>query len=146
MYKGIFILYLVCFGCYLLFTRQPDYFDGEKIPATIHWLKDSASGINIPKAVYKEGNITYAIDARYPLREWKEGDTLTVIYEIAKPSHAAVYRFWGYGITWGELLTSIVLCVALFQVAVAITSNPTPESLVEQLDYKEEKRRRYKEE
>jgi len=137
-------LYLVCFGCYLVFTRQPDYFDGEKVPATIHWMRDSASRMLIPKAVYSDGYKTFSIDARYVLREWKEGDRLTVIYEVGKPVHAAVYRFWGYGITWGELLASIVLCVVLFQVAVAITSNPTPESLVEQLEFKEEKKSRYK--
>jgi hypothetical protein len=56
---------------------------------------------------------------------------------------AKVYNFWGYWITWGELLTSIGLFIALFQVAVAVTKNPTAESLKEQLEYKEEKKKRY---
>lgn len=145
MYKGIFILYLVCFGCYLLFTRQPDCFDGEKTPAAIQWMKDSAAGMVIPKAVYNDGYRRHAIDARYVFREWKNGDKLEVIYDTANPGKAAVYRFWGYWITWGELLGSAILLLALFQVAVAVTQNPTAESLIEQLDHKEEKKRRYME-
>lgn len=143
MYKGIFILYLVCFGCYLLFSRQPDYFDGEKAPATIQWMKDSVSGLAIPQAVYSDGHQTHAIDAHYFLRKWKHGDRTEVIYETANPGKAAVYSFWGYWITGGELLASVVLLLVLFQVAVAVTSNPSPQSLLEQSAYKEEKKRRY---
>lgn len=95
--------------------------------------------------MYHDGYREYAIDARYVLRKWKEGDQLQVIYESGNPAKAAVYRFWGYGISWGELLASIILLLVLFQVAVAVTSNPSPESLVEQLDFKEEKKRKYKE-
>lgn len=143
MFKSIFILYLVCFGCYIVFTRQPDYFDGEKAPAIIHWMKDSASGLRIPKAVFNDGHKEHAIDARYFLREFSEGDRVEVIYEASLPEKAAVYRFWGYWMTWGELIATIVIYILLFQVALSVTKNPTAESLVEQLDFKEEKKRRY---
>lgn len=143
MYKGIFILYLVCFGCYLLFTRQPDFFDGERVPATIHLVKDSASANVIPQAIYHDGYKVYAIDARYVFRTWNEGDQLLVIYETDNPASATVYRLWGYGITWGELLASVVLCIALFQVAVTVTRNPSAESVLEQMETGKEKKRRY---
>jgi len=54
-----------------------------------------------------------------------------------------VYAAWGYWIRWQELLGSIVALLVLFRVAVAITSNPTPEAVIEQMEYKEEKKKRY---
>jgi hypothetical protein len=145
LYKTITILYIACFGCYLFFTRQPDYLDGEKAPAVIKWLPDSAAGRNIPQAVYTDGRKEYAVDARYFLREWKNNDKLEVIYESGRPDKAAVYAFWGYWLTLGELIATVLIYVVLFQIAVAVTRNPTPEALVEQLEFKEEKKRKYKE-
>ncbi len=143
MYKSITILYLICFGCYILFTRQPDYFDGEKAPATIKWLRDSITGHNIPKAVYREAGKEYAVDARYFLREWKQGERTEVIYETEHPEKGAVYAFWGYWMSWGELLTSVLMYLALFQVAISLTKNPTPEALIEQIGEKVDKKRKY---
>lgn len=96
-------------------------------------------------ARYNTGLKNYAIDARYVFREWKEGDKTEIIYETGTPAKAAVYLFWGYWITWGELVGSVVLILALFQVAVALTNNPTPEAVMDQLEIKGEKKRRYKE-
>lgn len=137
------ILYLVCFGCYLLFTRQPDYFDGETAPAIIHWQYDSSAKRAIPKAVFSSGQKNYAIDARYVFREWSEGQTTQVIYETENPSLAKVYAVWGYWISWGEIIGSALLIFVLYQVAISVTSNPTPEALFDQLDVKEEKKRKY---
>ena len=145
LYKTVFILYLVCFGCYLFFTRQPDYLDGEKAPAIIHWMYDSAAKRSIPMAQFNTGLKNYAVDARYIFREWKEGDRTEVIYETGSPAKASVYLFWGYWITWKELIGSVVLILALFQVAVALTNNPTPEAVMDQLEIKKERKRRYKE-
>jgi hypothetical protein len=143
MYKGIVILYLVCFSLYIVYSREPDFIDGEKITGTIHWLQDSIAQEKIPKAVFTVDRKEYAVDARYVLRHLPEGKRLEVIYNPVKPKQAAVYSWWGYMITWGELVGSIVLLVALFQVAVAVTKNPTPESLIEQLEYKEVKKTKY---
>ncbi|MCK9402367.1 MAG: hypothetical protein M0Q26_03120 [Chitinophagaceae bacterium] len=143
MYKSITILYLVCFGAYMVMTRQPDYFDGEKAPAVIKWLPDSAAGTAIPKAVFNNGYKDYAIDARYFLRNWKKNEKTEVIYETDHPEMGAVYTFWGYWLTWSELLATVLIYVALFQIAISVTKNPTAEALVEQLEYKEEKKRKY---
>ena len=143
MYKSITILYLVVFSTYIFFTRQPDYFDGEISTATIHWAKDSISKQPIPKAFFSIGKNYYSVDARYVLRDVYEGKKLFVIYEESQPEKATVYSWWGYWITAGELFGSMVLFIALFQVAVALTKNPTAESLIEQLDYNPEKKRKY---
>lgn len=143
MYKGIFILYLVCFGCYILFTRQPDYFDGEKAPAAIQYVADSATGKMVHIARFSNGYRTYTINADYYFRSLETGDKVTVIYELDHPERAVVYTFWGYWIGLGELIGSVVFLVLSFQVALAITKNPTPESLIEQLDYKDPVKPKY---
>jgi hypothetical protein len=143
MYKGIAFLYFVCFSLYIVYSREPDFFDGEFTPATIHWAKDSASNEVIPKAIFFHGKKSYAVDARYVLRNLPEGKKLEVIYVPSHPEKATVYAFFGYWITWGELAASIVLFIALFQVAVAVTNNPTAEAKLEQSKYKEEKKRKY---
>lgn len=143
MYKSIFILYLVCFGCYLLFTRQPDYFDGVQVPAVITKQLDSLTNKSIFKAVFNTGTKEYSVDPHYLFRSIVEGQQLTVIYETGVPEKGAVYTFWGYWITWGELVMSVILCFLLFQIAVSVTSNPSPESVIEQMEFKEEKKKKY---
>jgi hypothetical protein len=143
MYKGVFILYLICFGCYLLFTRQPDYFDGVKVPALIVKQLDSSSGKQVLKAVFNTGTKEFSVEPHYVFRNIEEGQSRTVIYETGTPEKGAIYTFWGYWITWGELVMSVILCFLLFQIAVSVTNNPSQESLIEQMEFKEEKKKKY---
>ena len=126
-----------------MFTRQPDYFDGEKAPATIQNVYDSVAKHNIPVAVYQAGGTWHQTDARYFLRPIKLGQRVTVIYETATPETAAVYTFWGYWIGWGELLFSVIGYALLLQVAYLVTTNPNAQSFQEQLSYEPEKKRKY---
>ena len=143
MYKDVFILYLICFGCYLLFTRQPDYFDGVKVPALIVKQLDSSSGKQVLKAVFNTGTKEFSVEPHYVFRNIAEGQSRTVIYETGTPEKGAIYTFWGYWITWGELVMSVILCFLLFQIAVSVTNNPSQESLIEQMEFKEEKKKKY---
>lgn len=143
MYKSLLFLYLACFCSYLLFTRQPDYFDGEFSPASIQWQYDSAAAYKIPHAVFTYNLKSYAVDARYVGRSWNEGERTEVIYESSDPQKGAVYQWWGYWIRWEELAFSVVLLIGLYQVAVAVTNNPDSESRKMQLDYKAEKQKKY---
>ncbi|MDP1843003.1 MAG: hypothetical protein Q8K64_06235 [Sediminibacterium sp.] len=143
MYKSLFSLYLLIFCCYLLFTRIPDFFDGEKYPATIVFSRDSLSSSLKANALYSIGMNQYSINAEYPFIKYNKGEQIQVIVEHEHPEKAAVYRFWGYWISWEELLVSVIAAVLLFQVALSITNNPTPEALLEQLSYKEEKKTKY---
>ncbi len=97
----------------------------------------------IPKAVFIHDTITYAVDARYVLRNLPENKKVQVIYIASKPQKAVVYSWWGYWITWQEILVSFILLVALFQIAVAVTNRPTPEALLEQMNTNKVKRRKY---
>lgn len=133
MNRAVVIIYIVILAVYLLFTRTPDFFEGETQKATIHFVKDS-TGQTAPFAFYVNGKQHLKIDARYVLRSLSEGEERTIIYDTQQPQAAVIYTFWGYWITWQELIGSIVLWVALYQVARAITSNPTPEGLLSELE------------
>ena len=146
LYKSIIPLYLICFGCYILFTRQPDYFDGEIVPAKIVKVYDPFYKGDALQAEYTDGLKTYYASVDGLFSKHQEGERLYVIYEkngIAHPKNAQAYTFFGYWISLGELFWSIVLLVLSFQLAKAITMNPTPEALLEQLDYKEPSNPKY---
>ena len=143
MYKFISILYFVIFGLYVWFSRQPDYFDGEFAPATIHFVIDNSSQKQVAKAAFTVGTAAYEVNADYLLKNFKQGERVEVIYELSNPKKAAVYAFWGYWLTIGELMASIIIWFVLFQIAIGITSNPTPGALLEQLEYLPEKKTKY---
>lgn len=124
MYKGIAFLYAVCFILYIIYTREPDFFDGEKMPATIHYSIDSISKKKVAKAIFTSNNIKYAIDASYFLRHLSENEKVEIIYLEDKPSKAKVYTFWGYWLTWQETIASLALLILLFQITLALNKNP----------------------
>lgn len=142
MYKPVIILYLTCFILYVLFSRRPDYFDGQFEKATIHFVKDSVTGQPFPKAFFIINKQQISIDAHYIFRHYKEGDRVKVIYENSDPQKAAVYAFWGYWITWKELIFSLILLIILLQIALSIVSKPTPEGLISDLE-STNKRKKY---
>ena len=144
MYKTITVIFFALYGCFVVFARQPDYFDGEVTTATIHYAKDSSTQASIPFANFSIGTTKYSVRAAYPLRQLEEGEALQIIYEASNPKQAVVYSIWGYWILWDELSVSLVIYLVLFYAAVSITDNPTPESLIEQLEFREEKKRKYK--
>ncbi len=143
MYKSIIILYIVVFFTYVLFSRQPDYFDGEQMTATIHFVKEQ-NDKTVAKAVFNVDKKDYAINAGYLFRSFEEGEKVDIIYEKEHPEKAAVYAFWGYWLTWKELIGSIVLLIVLYQAAIKITSHPAPDALIDELEEDEpRKKRRY---
>jgi len=111
--------------------------------AVIHYLKDSVSKKLQPLAVYSTGKKTYSVKASYLFRNYKEGEVVDVIYELSQPEKGAVYSWWGYWFTWVEILFSLILIFAFYKISAAVTRNPSPESLLEQLNYKPQKRKKY---
>ena len=131
------ILYIVCFGCYVLFTRQPDYFDSERTTGEV-------ISINNKSVVrYSDGNDAYTTYVVYPFLH-RPGKYVEVVYEKADPSKAKHYTFFGYWTTFGELVVSMLIMIVLYFVAVSITNNPTPEALLEQLEASKKKPRKPK--
>ena len=94
-------------------------------------------------AEFSNGFENFRVKADYYFRNWKNGEKTEVIYESEHPEKGAIYGFWGYWISLGELLGSILFIVVGYQAAVSITKNPSPEALNEQLNYKEPNKPRY---
>ncbi|ANI88913.1 hypothetical protein A9P82_06155 [Arachidicoccus ginsenosidimutans] len=147
MIKFLFIFFIIIFGLYVLFSRKPDFFDGETTTATIHFLKDSTQKVQ-PYAVFSlDGKDTFRAKANYLFRSFQEHEKVTVIYENSNPQNAAVYSWWGYWISWKELLACIIGYFVLFQAAKSIVNNPSPEAVKELEDYANKpkiRQRRYK--
>ena len=137
MLKNIFSLYIICFGCYVLFTREPDFFESEKITVSI------IDSNNHYKANYIIENRTYTINANYLFKRFKNGEKIAVLYNPQKPQLANVYSVWGYWLRWEELLVSIFLIIGLYYLATSITQNPNPESLLQQMEEEDKPQRKY---
>lgn len=142
MFKTILPFYIICFALYIFFSRQPDYLDGEFATGTIHYIKDSTQK-TVAKVFFTVDKTTYNANASYPLRQLKEKESVPVIYDSANPANAALYKLWGYWLQWKELLASILIPVVLYYAATAITSNATPETLIEELEDTSAKPRKY---
>jgi hypothetical protein len=141
--KAIIPFYIICVALYILFTRQPDFQDGEFTTGIIHYIKDSSQKPTA-KAIFSLDKLQDTINAAYPLRNLKEDEKVNIIYETSDPSKAAVYSWWGYWLQWDELLASVLIPVILLYAAKAITAGPTPEAVVEELEMRKPvKRRKY---
>ena len=133
MLKTVIPFYIICFGLYVFFSRQPDYQDGEFTTGIIHYIKDSQQHL-VPKAITSIDNIKDTINAAYPLRNFKEGESVKIIYETNAPSKAAVYSWWGYWMKWDELLASVLIPAILLYAAKSITAGPTPEAVIDEIE------------
>ena len=97
----------------------------------------------VPYATFSDGKTSYSVNAAYILRKLQSGQRVDIIYERSQPEKAAVYSWWGYWFTWGEIIFSVVLLIAFYKISTAVTKNPSPEALIEQMEYKPQKRRKY---
>lgn len=127
MFKSAIILFVVCFLLYLPFSRQPDYFDSDKAPATIK-LKDGHI-----VAEYSEYGKYYFIQVDSMTYYNRIGARVEVIYELREPAHAKINQAWGYWIIPVELAWSFGAFVVLLGVAYATTHRPHPNAIAEQL-------------
>ncbi len=136
MIKLLVFLYVLCFPLYVLFTRQPDWFDSVRTPAVI------VERNNELVARFHTVSDTLYAEASYPLRSVKAGDNVEVIYEASQPQYAAVYSTWGYWIKWGEILASLALLFTVYLAAREITAGPDPSAVIDQLEENDRPRER----
>ena len=129
----------------VFYTREPDFEDSDYIKGNIHFVQDSGNKRTEPIAFFTLYHQVYKVNAAYLFRSYKEGQKVNIIYNTGDPSDASVYSFWGYWLRWKELLGFLAVFIGLYQIAVALTSNPTPEALLEELEgrKKRPKRRKY---
>ena len=140
LYKFITILYISCFALYILFSREPDFFDGDFAKATI--TQTHENGQTKKYALFYEGSQKFNATISYPSL-FTKGEQVEIIYEKSNMANATVYSFWGYWITIEELFGSIILWVLLFMVAVTINKNPLTEGLQLEENQSEFQKRKY---
>ncbi len=143
MYKTAIILYLATFGIYLLFTRQPAYFEADYSKgivvakngldtSVLHKFHLAPNGNPIIKFI--EGSETYYFNSeKYFLQSaLQPGQRVEVIFDPGDLSKANVYSFWGYWIEPSELLTSLFGFALLFGIARGITGKSTDQNKEEE--------------
>ena len=89
MYKAALFVYFVTLFCYILFSRVPDYFEGEFVNGTV------VQNTSLQKFVqYPVGKQQLSV----PLKGWganqvASGDTVTVIYNPDNPQRPIFILF-----------------------------------------------------
>jgi hypothetical protein len=144
LFKVVAILFIVCYPLFVFYTREPDFQNSDYTRGIIHFIKDSQDHHVEPVAFFTFLHQEYTVKASYLFKSYKEGQRVDIIYDTGDPSVASVYSLWGYWIRWKELLAFIAIFFGLYQVAATLTSNPTPEALIEELEGREKKPRRKK--
>lgn len=143
MYKSAVIIYIVCFLCYVLFSRVPDYFEGDYTNGVVSKATFSEEE-NHPVVVidYEVGNEKFKFTSyMWFLTSYKPGQAVRIIYNPSNPSIASIYSFIGYWIKWHELLFTAIVFIILFIAAVFITGKNSPAAS----SAKENRRRKYDE-
>ncbi len=140
MYQAAAILFIVCFSCYILFTRQPDYFEAEFTPGKV--VLPDTTDIEIKAVEYPVGQEMYTV----PIEGWgasqvSNGEKVTVIYNPTIPSEGSLYTFFAYWIKLPELLAGATVFSLLFVSAIFITGKNQPDDLQETTN---ERKRKYK--
>ena len=134
MYKSVTIIYLVCFFCYVLFSRVPDYFEGEFVNGIVSKATFSVKNKHPVLVVkYKVGQeeFTHKTDTWF-VSKHIPGQSVTMIYSPSDPSVASIYAFIGYWITWSELFFTAIVFILLFISAVIITGENATDSTADE--------------
>lgn len=115
----------------MLFTRVPDYFDGEFIKGVVSEASFSESKREPVVVVdYRVGSETFHYKTNtWFLTNYQKGQKVTVIYHPQKPQIASIYAFIGYWIRWPELIASACFFIILFFAAASITGQNSNEPI-----------------
>jgi hypothetical protein len=143
LYKTLVILYFTGLFCYILFSRVPDYFEGDFIEGVVTKAGFSSNNHEPELAIdYRVGSETFHYRTNmWFLTTYKPHQTVTIIYDPSNPSEACIYSIIGYWIKWPELFISAFFFIALFIAAVFITGKNNPEPFTEE---ERRKKRKYK--
>ena len=151
MYRTASVLFFVCFGIYILFSRQPDYFSSDTAIGTIQKTPITDTSIlrkhhiapaDYPVVKYAVGKQEYYLNekdnvlAKVGLSESK----VTVIFDADYPEKAAIYKLSGYWIVLDEVAVFLLAYALLFGVAIAVTGKngsalPKDDELTRQTKY-----------
>lgn len=111
---------------YFPFSRNPDFFDGKYTTAIIQ------KNAKETKAVFTlNGKDSFYFNPEYIFKTLENNQNIKTIYATSNPSNASQYSFWGYWLTWKDLVYLPLGYLILFLIAKAIISNQSLESIKE---------------
>jgi hypothetical protein len=136
LYKSAAILYFICFVCYILFSRNPDYFESEFTKGVIVQTSNRTKQVQ-----YSVGNYNYkrSIES-WGASQFKQGQHVSVIYNPSIPTEGSLYSFFSYWLKLKELLITACLFIILLFAAVFITGK---EETYYYSDEEKRKKRKY---
>lgn len=132
LYRSASILFFVCFGIYILFSRQPDYFSSDTAIGTIQKNPITDTSIlrkyhiapdDYPVVKYSVGKQVYYLDEKDNLlaKVGLSDSKVTVIFDADYPEKAAIYKLTGYWIVLDEVAIFLLAYALLFGIAIAVT-------------------------
>ncbi len=142
LYRSVIILYLLAFAVYILFTRQPDYFERELTAGKVI-TADTMNAATLqklrihrgdhPVVQFAEGSQTFYYNGKdnFFQRSFTAGEAVKVVFDPGNPANANIFSFFGYWIEAKELLFSILGFAILLGVAIAITGKNEDISAIE---------------
>lgn len=107
----------------MLFSREPDYFEGEYVNGVVSKATFSVKEKHpVLQVRYKAGSEEFTYTSyRWYLRRYRRGETVTMIYNPSHPEAASIYAFVGYWILWKQLFYTAIIFIMLFVAAKSIT-------------------------
>lgn len=140
LYRTASVLFLVCFGIYILFSRQPDYFSSDTAIGTIQNVPLTDTSIlnkykidagDYPVVKYAVGRQVYYLNEKDNIlaKVGLSGSKVTVIFDADYPAKAAIYKLTGYWIVLDEVVIFLLAYALLFGVAIAVTGKTKMETL-----------------
>ncbi len=123
MYRAAATIYIVSFFCYVLFSRVPDYFEGEYADGVVSEATFSVKDrqpVLVVKYKVGEEEFEYTTN-RWLFTSHKKGQIITMIYNPSDPAVASIYAIVGYWVTWKELFFTAIVFIILFIAAVIIS-------------------------
>lgn len=139
LYRTASLVFFVCFGIYILFSRQPDYFSSDVAKGVLVNTKGLSSTVlqqnkiergDYPVIKYVVGSQQFYLNASGNVLAKigiKDKD-IVVIYEADYPEVASIYKGFGYWLVLDELITCLVIYAVLFAVAIAVTGKNKSEA------------------
>jgi hypothetical protein len=122
LFRSVSLIYLASFFCYIMFTREPDFIDGDIVNAVVSKATYSVSEKQPELVVdYIAGDKHLKCSTnKWFLTRHKQGQQVRVIYDPSHPEVASIYSFTAYWIRWPEVLFTAVFFVVLFCAATFI--------------------------
>ena len=139
LYRTASVVFFICFGIYILFSRQPDYFSSDTAKGTIQHTQTLSPAI-LKQYHIKSGDYTvvkYAVGKQIFYLHLNNNqlvslglnkNDVTVIFDADYPEKAAIYKWFGYWIVLDELIIFFIAYAVLFGVAIAVTGKSAASS------------------